>query len=437
MSAAKIVVHGCAGRELREGEEEHCPDVEAGSGAVSAQEAAPGRERLVSLDVFRGITVALMIIVDDVGGLVPKISHSPWDGVTLADFVFPFFLFAVGVSLAFAYKRRSDRVSATKKAILRATKLFLTGLLLQGGFLHNIHDLTYGVDISKIRLMGVLQRIAVSYLVVALCEIWLRGGDEGGIGSGYTIIRKYRLQMFAGIFLMATYTMILYGLHVPDWEYDTTSPDSTTKHFVVACDVRGHTGPGCNAVGMIDRSVLGIQHLYTRPVYLKTEWCSIDSPGNGPLPSDAPAWCEAPFDPEGLLSSLMAIVTCLIGLQFGHVIVHFKGHDERMVRWSIPALSLLALGFTLNLFGMHMNKSLYNLSYTYVTGGAAGLFFAGIYLLVDVYGYKRPILPMEWMGKHALMIFVLVACNVAPILLQGLYWRVPNNSLLKLIGAGG
>ncbi|CAO2144355.1 unnamed protein product, partial [Urochloa humidicola] len=75
---------------------------------------------------------------------------------------------------------------------------------------------------------------------------------------------------------------------------------------------------------MIDRHVLGIQHLYAHPFYLKTEQCSINSPRNGPLPPDAPTWCEAPFDPEGLLSSLMATVTCLIGLQIGHVIVHFK-----------------------------------------------------------------------------------------------------------------
>jgi len=98
-----------------------------------------------------------MVVVDDVGGLVPAISHSPWDGVTLADFVFPFFLFIVGVSLAFAYKRVPDRALATKKAVIRASKLFLLGLVLQGGFFHSIHDLTYGVDVRKIRLMGILQ----------------------------------------------------------------------------------------------------------------------------------------------------------------------------------------------------------------------------------------------------------------------------------------
>ncbi|KAF0897017.1 hypothetical protein E2562_031317 [Oryza meyeriana var. granulata] len=439
MTTAKCSVIAHGGRDTKEGGGDgghHPVDVEAGGGE-EASTPAPPRQRLVSLDVFRGITVALMILVDDVGGLVPAISHSPWDGVTLADFVFPFFVFIVGVSLAFAYKNVPNKLLATKKAVLRALKLFLVGLVLQGGFFHPLHDLTYGVAIQKIRLMGVLQRIAIAYLVVALCEIWLRVSSGGDIGSGYILIRRYHHHMFVGLVLVVTYLVISYGLHVPDWEYEITSPDSTVKHFLVKCGVKGDTGPGCNAVGMIDRSVLGIQHLYTRPVYLKTKQCSIDSPRNGPLPIDAPSWCEAPFDPEGLLSSLMAIVTCLTGLQIGHVIVHFKKHDDRIVRWSVPSLCLLTLGFSLHLFGLHMNKSLYSLSYTCVTTGTAGLFFVAIYLLVDVKGYKRPAFPMEWMGKHALMIFVLVACNIVPVLVQGFYWKEPSNNLLKLIGIGG
>uniref|UniRef100_A0A0E0BJZ2 Heparan-alpha-glucosaminide N-acetyltransferase catalytic domain-containing protein n=1 Tax=Oryza glumipatula TaxID=40148 RepID=A0A0E0BJZ2_9ORYZ len=444
ISSSSSSVHGGNNRREEYPKEGADDDVEAGvlgrdgEAAASPAAATTTRQRLVSLDVFRGITVALMILVDDVGGIVPAISHSPWDGVTLADFVFPFFLFIVGVSLAFAYKKVPDKMLATKKAMLRAVKLFIVGLILQGGFFHGIHELTYGVDIRKIRLMGVLQRIAIAYLVVALCEIWLRRVSSGGdIGSGSMLITRYHHQMFVGLVLVVTYLVILYGLHVPDWEYEVTSPDSTVKHFLVKCGVKGDTGPGCNAVGMIDRSVLGIQHLYAHPVYLKTEQCSMASPRNGPLPPNAPSWCEAPFDPEGLLSSLMAIVTCLIGLQIGHVIVHFKKHNERIKRWSILSLCLLTLGFSLHLFGLHMNKSLYSLSYTCVTTGTAGLFFVAIYLLVDVKGYKRPVLPMEWMGKHALMIFVLVACNVIPVLVQGFYWKEPSNNLLKLIGIGG
>ncbi|ONK56303.1 uncharacterized protein A4U43_C10F6390 [Asparagus officinalis] len=316
-------------------------------------------ERLARSDVFRGLTVAIMILVDDAGGIFPRINHSPWNGVTIADFVMPFFLFIVGVALTLAYKRVSNRAAATKKAMLRALKLLVLGVVLQGGYFHGVHNLTYGVDILSIRLMGVLQ---------------------------------------------------------------------------VKCGVRGDTSPACNAVGMIDRKIMGIQHLYKRPVYARTEQCSINSPSNGPLPADAPSWCQASFDPEGLLSTVMAIVSCLIGLQFGHVIVHFQDHKERIVQWTLPSFSLMALAFSLDFFGMHINKALYTLSYTCLTTGAAGLLFAGIYLLVDVYGIRRPTYVFEWMGMHALMIYILIACNVLPVLIQGFYWREPQNNLLRLIG---
>lgn len=405
--------------------------------AADASAAAAGmkkkkRLRLVSLDVFRGLTVALMILVDDAGAFFPAINHSPWNGVTLADFVMPFFLFIVGVALALAYKRVSNKTDATIKALFRALKLLVLGLVLQGGYFHGVRNLTYGVDILDIRLMGVLQRIAIAYLLAAACEIWLKSDDD--VYSGWSLLKKYRFQLLVGCILSVIYLTLLYGLYVPDWKYQISGPDSTVETFSVKCGVRGDTGPGCNAVGMVDRKILGIQHLYKRPVYGRTKECSVYFPKNGPLPFDAPSWCQAPFDPEGLLSTVMAIVTCLVGLQFGHVIVHFEDHKERIVHWMVPSFSLLALAFSLDFFGMHMNKALYTFSYTCVTAGTAGLLFAGIYVLVDVYGIRWPTFAMEWMGMHALMIYILIACNILPILIQGFYWRNPKNNLLKLIG---
>ena len=180
------------------------------------------------------------------------------------------------------------------------------------------------------------------------------------------------------------YLLLLYGLYVPDWEYQIPIENSSSapKTFLVKCGVRGDTGPACNAVGMIDRKILGSQHLYRRPVYARTEQCSINSPDYGPLPPDAPSWCQAPFDPEGILSSMMAIVTCLVGLHFGHIIVHFEDHRDRILQWSIPSCCLLVTGFALDWFGMHVNKALYTFSYMCVTAGAAGLLFVGIYVMV-------------------------------------------------------
>lgn len=389
-------------------------------------------QRLVSLDVFRGVTVAVMILVDDAGGFFPAINHSPWDGVTLADFVMPFFLFIVGLSLTFAYKNVSNRAAATRRALLRSLKLLILGVVLQGGYFHGVHNLTYGVDILRIRLMGVLQRIAIAYLLAAICEIWLKTEDKAH--SGWSLLKAYRFQLLVGLILSVIYLSLLYGLYVPDWDYQIQDPGSAVKSFSVKCGVRGDTGPACNAVGMIDRKIMGIEHLYRRPIYGRTKQCSINSPSNGPLPPDAPSWCQAPFDPEGILSTVMSIVSCLIGLQFGHVIVHFQDHRERIVHWTLPSFSLMALAFCLDLFGMHINKALYTLSYTCVTAGAAGLFFTGIYVLVDVYGIKRPTYIFEWMGVHAMMLYILIACNILPILTHGIYWRKPENNILRLIG---
>ncbi|KAK4395709.1 Heparan-alpha-glucosaminide N-acetyltransferase [Sesamum angolense] len=390
--------------------------------------------RLVSLDVFRGLTVVLMILVDDAGGILPAINHSPWNGLTLADVVMPFFLFMVGVSLALVYKNMSSRAAASKKAIFRALKLLIFGVFLQGGYFHGINNLTYGVDMDLIRWMGILQRIAVAYLVAAMCEIWLRNDEK--VNSGLSLLKKYKWHWIMMLMLTTIYMLLLYGLFVPDWEYQIPigAPSEEAKIFTVKCGVHGDTGPACNAAGMIDRMILGVKHLYRRPIYARTKQCSINSPDYGPLPTNAPSWCQAPFDPEGILSTVMAIVTCLIGLQFGHIIVHFKDHRNRLLLWLAPSSAFVVLGVLCDIFGMHINKALYSVSYTCVTSGLAGLLLATIYLVVDVYGCRRFALVLEWMGMHALLIYILVACNILPLILQGFYWRDPSNNILSLVG---
>ncbi|KAL9671590.1 hypothetical protein QQ045_009160 [Rhodiola kirilowii] len=391
------------------------------------------KERLASLDVFRGLTVVLMIIVDHLGGVFPSINHSPWNGVTLADFVMPFFLFMVGVSLTLAYKNLTSKIDATLKILLRTMKLFGLGLLLQGGYIHGVGDLSYGVDLTKIRWMGILQRIAIAFLLAALCEIWLK--RPGDIKREASVFKKYQFQWMFMVVLSAIYLALLYGLYVSDWSYQVPSHiDGSLTTFTVQCGVRGDTGPACNAVAMVDRKIMGIQHLYKKATYARTEQCSINSPNYGSLPADAPSWCQGPFDPEGILSTVMAVVTCLIGLHYGHIIVHFKDHKVRIIQWMIPSSGFVIMAMLLDICGMHLNKALYSLSYTCLTAGVAGILFSGLYILVDVYGFRRPLTVLEWIGKHALAIFILAACNIVPIVLLGVYWREPQNNILWLIG---
>ncbi|XP_042483694.1 heparan-alpha-glucosaminide N-acetyltransferase-like [Macadamia integrifolia] len=114
-------------------------------------------KRVASVDIFRGLTVAVMILVDDAGGEWPMITHAPWNGCNLADFVMPFFLFIVGMAIALAFKRIPSRGMAVKKAIIRTLKLLFWGLILQGGYSHAPDELTYGVDMKRIRWCGILQ----------------------------------------------------------------------------------------------------------------------------------------------------------------------------------------------------------------------------------------------------------------------------------------
>ncbi|KAH9308316.1 hypothetical protein KI387_036227, partial [Taxus chinensis] len=297
-------------------------------------------KRLISLDVFRGLAVAIMILVDDAGGVLPAINHSPWNGVTIADFVMPFFLFIVGVSLGLVYKEVSNKVVASRKAILRALKLSILGIVLQGGYFHKLNDLTFGVNIENIRWLGILQRIALGYFIAAVCEIWLT--SDTVVDSLEGLLKKYRIQWLLAISLSAVYLALLYGIYVPDWKFEVqitnSSNTSSSITYTVKCGVRGNLGPACNAVGMVDRSVLGIKHLYQNPSYRRLKECTVDSP------TYAPTWCQAPFDPEGLLSSIMAAVTCLIGLHFGHILVHFQACKERLSHCTISSLGLIFFG---------------------------------------------------------------------------------------------
>ncbi|XP_062084829.1 uncharacterized protein LOC133790980 isoform X2 [Humulus lupulus] len=319
----------------------------------------PKSKRLASLDIFRGLTVALMIFVDDAGGEWPMIGHAPWNGCNLADFVMPFFLFIVGMAIALSLKRIPDQFAAIKRVILRTLKLLFWGLLLQGGFSHAPDKLTYGVDMKEIRWCGILQ---------------------------------------------------------------------------VACNVRGKLDPPCNAVGYIDRKVLGINHMYHHPAWRRSRACTENSPYKGPFRKDAPTWCYAPFEPEGITSSISAILSTIIGVHFGHVLVHLKGHSERLKHWAMMGFALLILGLILHFtHAIPLNKQLYTLSYVCVTSGAAALVFSAFYITVDIWNFRYLFLPLEWIGMNAMLVYVMAAEGIFAGFINGWYYDDPQNTLIYWI----
>ncbi|GLJ08974.1 hypothetical protein SUGI_0099500 [Cryptomeria japonica] len=393
-------------------------------------------KRVATLDVFRGLTIAIMILVDDAGGAYERIDHAPWNGCNLADFVMPFFLFIVGVAIALALKKIPNGGAAVKKVIVRTLKLLFWGLVLQGGYSHAPDDLSYGVDMKQIRWCGILQRIALAYLVVALIEIATTKARPVDLPPGrFSIFKYYGWQWFAGLCVFIVYFSTLYGLYVPDWHYVLHEKHSPQNgKFTVKCGMRGHLGPACNAVGYVDRQVWGINHLYDGPVWRRAKACTASSPEDGPLREDAPEWCLAPFEPEGLLSSISAILSAVIGIHYGHVLIHFKEHATRLKHWLSMGFGLLIIGIILHFIdAIPLNKQLYSFSYVCFTAGAGGIVFSAFYILIDIWGFRMPFLFLEWMGMNAMLIFVLAAQGIFAAFINGWYYDGTNNTLVYWI----
>eukprot|EP01018_Ginkgo_biloba_P003577 Gb_06559 [translate_table: standard] len=394
-------------------------------------------KRVATLDVFRGLTIAVMILVDDAGGEWQQIGHSPWNGCNLADFVMPFFLFIVGVAIALALKKIPEIAPAVKKVMVRTLKLVFWGIILQGGYSHAPDKLSYGVDMKKIRWCGILQRIAFAYMVVALVEITTTKTRVRSLPPvRLAIFKFYSWQWFVGICVLIIYFATVYGLYVPDWHFIVHNEDSPNngKLLTVKCGVRGYMGPPCNAVGYVDRQVLGINHLYGHPAWRRSKVCTDRSPQEGTFRKDAPAWCQAPFEPEGILSSISAVLSTIIGVHYGHVLIHFKSHAQRLKHWVTMGLGLLILGMTLHFTdAIPLNKQLYSFSYVCFTAGAAGIVFSSFYLLIDVWGIRTPFLLLEWMGLNAMLIFVMAAEGIFQGLVNGWYYESPNNTLVYWI----
>ncbi|GAV58160.1 DUF1624 domain-containing protein [Cephalotus follicularis] len=395
----------------------------------------PKSKRVATLDAFRGLTVVIMILVDDAGGSYARIDHSPWNGCTLADFVMPFFLFIVGVAIALALKKIPKMQIAIKKIMIRTLKLLFWGILLQGGYSHAPDDLSYGVDMKHIRWCGILQRIAVVYMIVALIEVVttkLRPIvlDHPGHLSIFT---AYKYQWIGGFIAFFVYMVTTYTLYVPDWSFVVYNDHKLTR-YTVKCAMRGHLGPACNAVGYVDREVWGINHLYSSPVWQRLKACTLSSPNSGPPRENAPYWCRAPFEPEGLLSTISAILSGTIGIHYGHVLIHIKAHSERLKHWGSMGLGLLIIAIILHFTdAIPINKQLYSFSYVCFTAGAAGIVFSGFYVLIDVWGWRTPFLFLEWIGMNAMLVFVLGAEGILAGFVNGWYYKSPDNTLVHWI----
>jgi predicted acyltransferase len=300
--------------------------------------------RLVSLDVFRGITIAGMLLVNNPGSwgnIYPPLQHAHWNGWTPTDLIFPFFVFIVGVAMTYSFGKMLD-AGATRRDLLlktakRATLIFLVGLAL--------HSFPWvGYDYEHWRIPGVLQRIAIAYLFAA--SIYLYTTTRGQIIAIGVILLGY-------------------------WALQTLVP--------VPGGFTGVLRPGMDLGAYIDRAVFGTNHLWR----------------------EATTW-----DPEGLLSSLPAVGTALLGGLAGTWIRSVRTPLEKVIGLFVVGWAGVIAGAIWG-WVFPINKSLWTSSYVLFTAGLACHMLAVCYYLVDIRGHRKWATPFVIYGTNAIAAFFL------------------------------
>ena len=225
-----------------------------------------------------------MILVNNPGSwahIYAPLRHAQWNGWTPTDVIFPFFLFIMGVAMTLSLRARQvtaiGRRALLAKVVRRSILIFLLGLFLNG---------YPGFDLAQLRIMGVLQRIALCYLVVA--------------GGALLLSRRGQWVLMGGLLL--AYQGIIMGIPVPGF-------------------ARGDLTLEGNAAMYLDRLILGAGHLYRQG-----------------------------YDPEGLVSTLTAALTTFLGLQFGLVLNAVQDHRDRLRRWLAWGGGLTAMGLVVGIW---------------------------------------------------------------------------------------
>ena len=312
--------------------------------------AAP---RLRSVDALRGATVAAMVLVNNPGTwrhVYAPLRHAEWHGFTFTDTIFPFFLFIVGVAIPLALGPRLEAGAGglVARVVRRSVVIFLLGLLLHAQPLF---------ELSTLRIPGVLQRIAVCYLLAAL--LLVLGGGAGG----------WRLRAAVAAGLLVGYWLLMTRVAAPG-------------------QVAGDLSPAGNLAGYVDRLVLGPRHIWQL-----SKW----------------------YDPEGILSTLPATATTLLGVLAGDWIRAARRAARLLAGLIAGGAAAAALGWLWGL-SFPVNKSLWTSSYALMMSGFAALVLAGCYWLIEVRGARRWAAPLVLLGVTALPLFFL-STAVARLLL--------------------
>ena len=316
--------------------------------SVRTVTAPAASTRLVSLDVFRGLTMAGMVVVNnpgDWGQVYWPLLHAEWNGWTPTDLIFPFFLFIVGVAITLSRRSASTASIVKRGAVILAVGLFLAGFPR--------------FDPAHWRVPGVLQRIAICYTVAAIFYRWISSRVAAG--------RADTRRVYIPLAVAATVLMVAY------WAAMMLVP--------VPGGVAGDLAAGRDLGAYIDRAVFG-SHTW------KPDW-----------------------DPEGLLSTVPAVATTLLGTIAGLWMRSDAVPARKAGGLALGGVVAIAIGELWNL-AFPINKNLWTSSYVMFTGGAAGVFLALCYWTVDVKQWRAWAKPFVILGMNALALFALSALMV-------------------------
>lgn len=305
---------------------------------MNEQIKAPKAERLLSLDAFRGITIAMMILVNNPGSwshVYPPLLHAKWNGWTMTDTIFPFFMFIVGVAMTFSFAKRLERGDTRSKlfgkVVRRTVILFLLGLILAGFPYFNL---------GTLRIPGVLQRIAVCYFFAALIVMYT--GWKG--------------RALWAVALIVIYWAIVKLIHAPmGYEAPVTGHEGLLHDYIDSKFLSGH-------------------------VYV-----------------------ERP-DPEGILSTIPAISTTLLGVLTGNWLHSARSKLEKLVGLFVMANVGIVIGSVMAIW-FPINKKIWTSSYVVFMAGMALQFLAMCYWLIEVKGYKRWATPFIIYGTNAIAVY--------------------------------
>ena len=308
----------------------------------------PKSQRYFALDILRGMTIALMILVNTPGSwshIYAPFRHAAWHGFTPTDLVFPAFLFVVGNAMSFSLKKYEVRSEQDflKKVLKRSLLIFVIGLFLNAfPFVYRSGGELVLKDLSNMRIMGVLQRIALCYLFASL------------------IIHYFKLKkslIIGGIILLAYWAIMWFFGDAPD-------PYALKT----------------NAALKFDKLIFPDENLWR---------------GFG-----------VPFDPEGLLSTLPAIVNVIFGYAAG-VFIQKSGNNLKTV-WKLAMVAVVFIGIAL-LWDIYfpINKGIWTSSFVFYSTGWTLLLLSALIGIIEVAGFKKWTYFFEAFGKNPLFIFVM------------------------------